>query len=342
MGHTSNCLDSIRTDIAADDDVLKEARARLLLVRNISGRFDGALRTFGSGSLEHHTFNHPVGDGDGGVVLNRVCYPSLGPDGNDEVPNDITEDLRVFLGSELRETYPNAWVTTSKRGPKAYFGQPLGKKGVSQDPTVDLVVAMTRRGQSGLWIPNLEKQRWEVSDPEKHCELFNGGTVAMAALRRKVIRLLKAWNRQYFAPGLSSFHLSTLAYNHVESGMSVATALQTVFDQAATFLATGYNTPDPAGVSPNLRLLQPRDAVVRRLRAAADALADALAHDDDPDAVQSALHRVFWKYVDKPAGDALATAAAAVRGPGTTTGALGLGGASLLVPSRAAYGTGPR
>ncbi len=184
MGNTSNCLDSIRTDIAADDDVLTEARERLAIVRSIAFRFHGALCTFGSGSLEHHTFNHPVGDGDGGLVLNRAYYPSLGPDGNDAIPNDVAEDLRAFMAPELRETHPNAWVTTSKRGPKAYFGAPMVRKGIAQDPTVDLVVAMMRRDDPGLWIPNLDKQRWEASDPEKHCELFNGGTTSLRALRR--------------------------------------------------------------------------------------------------------------------------------------------------------------
>ena len=79
MGFTDDYLTDIRAQIAADDDALTEARARLKLVRDIAMCFPGALRTYASGSLPQHSINAPVTDGDGGVVLNRVSYPALGP-----------------------------------------------------------------------------------------------------------------------------------------------------------------------------------------------------------------------------------------------------------------------
>ncbi|MFE0147752.1 hypothetical protein ACFWY5_11435 [Nonomuraea sp. NPDC059007] len=337
MGYTNDYLTSVGSDIAADDAALTETRGRLALVRKIAIGFRGAHRTYASGSLAHHTINDPVTDGDGGVVLNRSYYPQLGPDGGGEAPNSVAADLCALLGPEIRNTYPNARCGTSKRGPKITFGEPVN----GQDPSVDLVLALTRREGSGLWIPNLHMDRWEASDPEKHVELLNGGTVALRRTRRRVIRLAKAWNKQWTLPGLSSFHLSALALEHVTPGMSVATGLHAVFDEGATFLATGCNTPDPAGVSNPLKLMKgvTREAVVQRLRAAADAIADALAHDDDETAVQSALHKVFRNYVEAPASDQLAAVVAEMR-PRTpiTTVALGLSAPAVVIPPTRAYG----
>ncbi|GAA3346628.1 hypothetical protein GCM10020358_58350 [Amorphoplanes nipponensis] len=335
MGHTNDQLSAVRAQIDADDGPLKEARARLELVRDIVEGFYGALRSYRSGSLAHHTMIDPVTDGDGGLVLDRRCYPGLGPEGGGEPPTEVCDQLCALLGPEVRRTYPNARCGTSKRGPKLTFGAPID----GQDPTVDMVVALTRRDGDGLWIPNLHTNRWEASHPEGHVTLFNAGPAALRQTRRAVIRLAKAWNKQYTQPGMSSFHLSTLALEFVQPGVGVARALHTLFDRAATRIERGQATPDPAGVSAPLKLLLDRATVATRLRRAADALGDALARDDDPVAVQAALHRVFWKYVDDPHDNRLAQAAAVLRPrqPVSTT-ALGITGPAAMVATTRAYG----
>ena len=171
--------------------------------------------------------------------------------------------------------------------------------------------------------------------------LPNGDTVSLRRTRRRVIRLLKAWNKQWAVPAFSSFHLSALALEHVTIGVGVATALHAVFDGAAMFLATGCNTTDPGGVSKPLKLMKgvAREVAVQRLRAAATAMSDALEHDDDETAVRSALHRVLRDYVDAPVTDKLAGAVAALgtRRPVSTV-TLGLTGLAVAVPTTRAYG----
>ena len=108
MGHTNDILSDVLSQSAADDDVLAEARNRTNLVLDIALGFPGATRAFRSGSLAAHTFNNPVTDGDGGVVLDRRYYPSLGPDGGGEIPNGIVGEICALLGPEIRKTYPNA------------------------------------------------------------------------------------------------------------------------------------------------------------------------------------------------------------------------------------------
>jgi len=336
MGHTDDILSDVQGQIAADDDVLAEARNRTKLVLEIALGFPGARRTFRSGSLAVHTFNDPVTDGDGGVVLDRRYYPSLGPDGGDEIPNGIVSKMCALLGPEVRKSYPNARCHTSKRGPKMLFGAAL--KG--QDPTVDLVVALDRSGADGLWIPHLEKKRWDASHPEQHVNLLNAEPVSLRRLRRRVIRLLKAWNKQWTDPAFSSFHLSVLALIYVEPGMSVGTALRTVFEKAAKYLGTGSNTQDPASVSPPVKLLLDRPVAVDRLQKAATNMARALDHDDDKQIVQAALNRVFRDYVDPPAGDSLGSTVGGLRGiTSVGTALLGLSPSAQTVPTtRRAFG----
>jgi hypothetical protein len=341
MGHTDDIFTDVQHQIAADDDVLAEARTRTSLVLEIAMGFRGASRTFRSGSLAVHTFNDPVTDGDGGVVLDRRYYPTLGPGGDDEIPNGVVADICALLGPEVRKTHRNARCHTSKRGPKMLFGAPL--KG--QDPTVDLVVAFDRREADGLWIPHLEKKRWDASHPEEHVRLLNAEPISRRSLRRRVIRLLKAWNTQWTDPAFSSFHLSVLALLYVESGMSVGTALRTVFEKAAKHLETGANTNDPANVSARIRLLLDRSVAVDRLQKAAENMTRALDNDDDMQMVQTALSRVFRNYVHAPAGDGLGATANSLRGvTGVGTGLLGLRPSAQTVPTtrRAFGGLAPR
>jgi hypothetical protein len=335
MTDTEDVLNEVRSRIDAHAAPLTEARARLALIRTEAATFTGSLRTYTSGSLPQHTFIHPVGDGDGGLVLDRRAYPALGPDGGGETPLKVTEELCGLLGPAVREVYPKARCGTSKRGPKMFFGQPVD----GQDPTVDLVVALTRKGKSGLWIPNLESNSWEASDPEAHVQLFTGGSEGLRRTRRRVIRLLKAWNKQYNQPGFSSHNLTVWAWEFIEPGMGMATALHTALFKATARVEAGVATRDPAEVSPNVRLLVPRHTAVRRLRTATTAVGDALNHDGDRDAVVSALSKMFYNYLDDPVADQRTrTVAALRRGVPVTTATLGLAGPAALVRPTRAYG----
>ena len=336
MGHCNDVLSDVRTTIDASDAPLGEARARLAMAKEIAAGFAGALRTYSSGSIAHHTMIAPVTDGDGGVVLNRRSYPELGPDGGGEAPGEVAQKLCALLGPEIREHYPNARCGTSKRGPKISFGAPVEE----QDPTVDLVVALTRRDAPGLWIPNLEKDTWEASDPELHAALLNGGSIALRRTRRQVIRLAKAWNRQFSEPAFCSFHLSALALGSVQGGLGLPEALSTFFADAAGSLRRG-NTADPAGVSPPIKLRLSREVAIDRLEKAADAVSRALENDDDLAAVRASLATVFWEYIEDAEVTPLVKAISTLR-PRTpvTTTSLGLAGAAALVKPARAYGSG--
>lgn len=302
MGHTDDILNEIRKTTDAHPDVLSEARARTRLVHETAVKVTpGSLRSYLSGSLAHHTQNDPINDGDAGLVLNRVNYPKLGPEGGGEAPGDVVDTICGLLGPEIRKTYPRAFCRKSKRGPKVFFGEPTE----GQDPTVDLVIALTRREGDGLWIPHLPRGKWEASHPEGHGTLLNTKSLDYPSLRgtrRKVIRLLKVWNKQFSTPVFSSFHLSVLAYEFVKPGRSVAGALHDCFVGISKRMDKKGATPDPCGVSANIRLLGSWDSAERNTRLASEAMEGAFEHDKDAtDAEARAdLAKVFFKYLEQP------------------------------------------
>ena len=339
MGYTENLLDDIRRAIDARPGPLQAARDRLAASRTAAEGFHGALRTYRSGSIPQHTVVDPVSDADGGVVLNRVCYPRLGPDGDGEPPDDVVDELRDHVGRRLRARPEHAEqsirVTTSRRGPKVHFGDPVDE----QDPTVDMVLALTRRGGPGLWIPDLDHGTWEASNPECHVQLFGTGSTALVRTRRRVVRLAKGWNKAFSTPGFSSHQLSVWAWEFVAPGHNQATGLLAVLDSAATRLETRQPTRDPADVSPNIKSLITTATAATRLRRAADTLDESLQHDHDLDVVTEALDTLFPDKLTGPAVDrARWRRTDLITGSGLSTTSLGLAGPAAALPATRAYG----
>lgn len=94
--------------------------------------------------------------------------------------------------------------------------------------------------------------------------------------------------------------------------MGVPEALHAIADFGATDLARRL-TPDPAEVSPPIKLLIDRDIVVSRLNALSSSLAKALASDDH-DEVQDHLAAAFPKYLDPAISQSEASISASLRG----------------------------
>lgn len=148
----------------------------------------------------------------------------------------------------------------------------------------------------------------------------------MRRVRARAIRLAKGWNNEFDEPGLSSFNIEALAWMCVTEDMSEAEALAEIFAFGARELVLGP-TPDPAGVSPPIKLLLDAAIVVTRLNEAAKLMATALEHDDDESAVREALSSLFPDFVEPP-GDASSKSAwaATLRGgnAGVAVGKAGL------------------
>lgn len=292
--YASQILADVRAQIALDDEILSETKSRNL-VKRVARRFLGALKTFDSGSVAHGTVNCPVADADCGVVLDRRTYPELGRDGDDLPPDAIVAEIAAFALEGVQYEYPEATCRICKRAILIEFHEPLDD---DQDPSVDLIIALTRAEGGGRWIPNTETHHWDASDPEKHTELLNGPDAATRVHRARVIRLAKAAVKQDATPVVSSVNLEALALEHVDADTTIAESLRDLLLGAADDLGAGL-TPDPAGVSAPIKLPDgvSRTMATDRLRELGDAVDDAVKAAGDPQRARAALARVFPGYI---------------------------------------------
>jgi len=337
MSQATDLIDDVRRKIAPSDDTLKTARDRLDTVLAHASEFPEVRRVYRSGSIAHRTANDDT-DADGGIVIDRRKMPHLGPDGDDVPPNDLVNELREFLRTRLKQEYPDIAFRLTKRAIQIRFNEPNPG---GTDPSVDLIVALTR-AERGLWIPNLEQERWDASDPETHTRLLTSEPAVLRRTRAHAIRLAKRWNGDYAAPGLISFNIEALALQVVEEGMDDAEALLALFSHGVASLKR-HLTPDPAGVSRPIKLRLDRDVVVKRLSVAARKMRDAV-ESDDPDRAQDALANLFPKWVEAPAGSTSRAALASSlrkgnQGIGITTGFAGASiAAARPIKTTRAYG----
>jgi hypothetical protein len=313
MGHTLKILDSIRTEIAPTDETLAEARARRDAVLTAARGFDGRLRDYNAGSIGHRTANNDT-DADCGVVLDRRTYPKLGPDGDGEGPTDVVAKMQTHVREDLKKAYPHITTSLSKRAITFAFHAPIGIGDQAPDPTVDLIVALNRKEDDALWIPNREKDAWDASHPEYHTRVLTDPPDDVRRARARVIRVVKAWNQQPGKASLCSFNIEALALEVIVEAVALDEGLMTWFEYAVKSLKKG-KTEDPAGVSAPINLPLELDVVVGRLERAAAHMRRALDNDSDDNVVIEELAAVFPKYVEKPSGDtSKAAMAAALRG----------------------------
>lgn len=283
----------VHSQIRTDDKVMAEARRRRDRTLALASGYDGVRFSFVSGSVAMGVVIDPVNDADGGIVLDRRVYSKLGPDGDGELPAEVVDGVHDFVGPLIRREWPKATIHTMRRGLTVKFHDPI----LEQDPYVDLVVAMERRDASGLWIPNILDERWDPSDPQKHVALMASGTSELRTLRARVVRLAKAWNKQYDEPALCSFNIVALALEAFDVDEPLDDALLHFFDHAIASLREGC-TEDTARVSDRIKLPLGKATAIARLTSARDNIARAQLTSDEE--CLAAMHDVFWKYLPEP------------------------------------------
>jgi hypothetical protein len=315
--YATDVLEEIRKDISASSRDLKEARKRRNLVLEATESYPGVLRTYKSGSVAHGNVNNPVSDADGGAVLDRRVYPELGPESRDrEGPCDIVDEIRKHVMKIVRETYPEARSRLTKRAILIRFNEPTVDE---IDPSVDLIVALTRKNANGLWIPNLNADEWDASDPEEHTRLLTSDAKSLRVHRARVIRLAKAAIKHDAAPALISFNIEALALTHITKVTALVDSLALFFDKASSSIKASP-TPDPAGVSGTIKLPDgmTRERSAKRLRHFADKVQEAIDNADDRAKVESALAVLYPNQLPNAQPSAKAQIAEAFRKNNTT------------------------
>lgn len=338
--HAEVVLEEIRADISAADDDLREARERRNVVLDAAEDF-GVLRTFKSGSVAHGNVNNPVSDADCGAVLDRRSYPDLGPDSEEELgPDEIMDEVREHIMPIIRKVYPDARSRLIKRAILLRFNEP-NSDGV--DPSVDLVVALERKGGSGIWIPNRDRGTWDASDPECHTRLLTAPPKTLRRHRARILRLAKAAIKGDSTPALISFNAEALTLEHVVEVNDLISSLQSFFAEASSSIRADY-TEDPAGVSGKIKLpdgmTRPRAA--KRLSFFAEKVQEAI-DAEDREAAEAALAELYPDQLSnakRSAKDALAQALRTGDERGVRSG-LAIAPAAVIKPPRSYGDDGP-
>lgn len=293
----TDVLEKARARIAVEDEVLQAARERRDLIMKILKEEFSVLRAFGSGSLVHGTQNRPLADADLGIVLDRRSYPELGPDGDG--PKEIAEKVRTVLRDRLKEDYPEArFFLGGRRAIKVTFNDPVGPE--ADDFTADVIVALACEN-GGLWIPDLKKNEWEASDPEKHTAMVLARNKDTKSTFARTIRLAKHANKTH-GKKICSFNVTALGLECIEEKVSMRDGLATLLRHAASSLKDGL-TEDPARVSGNIGVnTSKRKEAADKFKKLAEIAEEAVALEAEGETVQAqkAWSQVLPGTVDPP------------------------------------------
>lgn len=289
--HAEQVLDVVRRQIAPEDNVLKAARERRDLVKTEAMKFRGTARCFNSGSVAHGTANNPVNDADCGVVLDRRHHGTLGPDGAGVGPAAVVNEMVEAITPAIRRRFPAVTIETTKRAILVEVHEPVG----DEDPSVDLIVGLSRKEDEALWIPHLDADRWDPSDPEEHTRLLTADPSDLRVHRARVLRLAKAavcndGDKRV----MCSFNIEALALTHVTVvPPTLAEGLEAFFVGASASIRREL-TPDPAGVSKPIKLPEgiSREDAARRLGFFGTCVAEARLASSEADALK-ALAKIY-------------------------------------------------
>jgi len=337
----NNLFEEARRRIAVPDNVLKETRKRRDTIRDIVEEKFDTLRTFGSGSLAQGTQNDPLNDADAGVVLDRRVYEGLGPEGDG--PCAIVEEIRSVLRPRLKEKYPDVrFYNGGHRAIRINFMEPI--QAGADNFTADLIVAI-RRDEGGLWIPDLDSDGWDPSDPERHVELIVARNKKTGSRFARIFRLAKNANAHH-GKTIVSFNVAALGLEAITEKTSLPDGLALFLRHAAESLDKGL-TEDPAGVSDPIKVnVSRRKDAARKFKDLAELAEQALKFDADGQTAQAQRNwsKVLPGAIDSPKDEDLEAEIAAGARKGNQWLFRGAGGMSVSnsvrsdIPSARSFG----
>lgn len=266
-------MQEARDTIAVNDDELAGARRRRDQAADaLKGEFPGC-RVVPNGSLAHGDANTPLTDWDLVVVV---------PDPEDEYgpgkrnSGTLKERARDAIKDAVADEYPKLTVTVEgqKRAVLVRYSDPVTPG--TPDFTGDVICAIDHP-DGGLHIPCYET--WDRSHPEEHNRIVRQANADTSTTFSRAVRLLKHWNKKHSEP-MCSWHIKVLAAEAITRPMPVHEAMLAFFDHAADAVSKG-DTPDPAGVGPDIKTVMSRTDTVKRLKAAADNIRDAVEAEAD-------------------------------------------------------------
>lgn len=276
--HNTATLEVLLNDARKRIEVLRaeldEARSRRsLIVEALLDEFPGS-RTYVNGSVAHGDALTPLTDVDLGVVIAEAVH-THGP--GKRGPRELMDRAADAIRARLRPEFPHLEVVVEgrKRSVLVRFRNPVTAG--ADDFTADVIVAVDNLDARGLHIPRVPG--WDRSHPEMHTVMIRDAIEDTKVSFARVVRLLKHWDRSNGMP-LCSWNVKALALGCLTQPVTLVEGLRLWLDHTIRELAKG-ETPDPARAAPKpIRLNEPEDVVLGRLRKAAGHLSRAVTFQD--------------------------------------------------------------
>ncbi|MEV5902346.1 hypothetical protein [Streptomyces sp. NPDC052127] len=255
--------------IAVTSAEYTEAKERLhVLTSVLSKGFES--RVYINGSIAHGDALSPLNDVDLGVILGEPWATTE----RHHSPIRIMKHACEVIETLASEYYPglSADFTGQKRAVVVRFGSDARKQ--RYEFTADVIVALDCTRGSGVFIPNLQRNWWDRSDPIKHSEMIRQANSATDSSFNAVVRVVKQWNRKAGQP-LSSWNIKALALSCILRPMPLLEGVHSFFYHARESLNSGL-TPDPAGIGAPIGLEREKDEVLACLDDACEVLDQAI------------------------------------------------------------------
>lgn len=232
-----------------------EAKDRLRVLSSALSKEFGS-RVYVNGSIAHGDALSPLNDVDLGVILREPWATNERRHSPSRIMKHTCEVIETLASAH----YPglSADFTDQKRAVVVNFGSDTKKQ--HYEFTADVIVALDNTEDVGVFIPNLQRNTWDRSDPIKHSEIIRQANFATNSSFNAVVRIAKQWNRKVEQP-LSSWNIKALALSCILRPTPLLEGVHSFFRYARDTLSHGL-TPDPAGIGPPIGLERQKDEVL--------------------------------------------------------------------------------
>ena len=217
-----------------------------------------------SGSFGRRTAIRPLNDIDLFIVLDEHTYGALHS-------QPARRCIETVQGALQKAHPPGVSIRPQRRSVNITFpGPPVG---------YDVVPAFRIAG--GIYIiPDLDRESWIRTNPERHAELCKQADARAGHVLNRLIKAVKHWNAEH-GKHLGSFHIEVMAY---DAFLQPPPDMLQGFAQLLARLARAILVacPDPAQVGPNIdrgMTSEWRQQLARQLRNAAEKVERAIALD---------------------------------------------------------------
>lgn len=242
--------------------------------------------TYTNGSVAHGDAIRPISDVDVGVVVkeNASIVDLMSS------PSSFQKEIAAELQAKLQKNYRGVKVSHlgRKRSILVEYGDSIDQAG--KPFTADVIVALSMRGQPGLYIPHYTD--WSRSDPRGHSQIISAANERTNYVYAKTVRLLKGWARR---EGLDvySWYLKCAAEDALKGPDTLSNSMLRVLERLIRAANGDLPLEDPSNISGPLNPVSKPSELVSSAEEAKRVIEAGQEAGDNSTAVSKVLRHLF-------------------------------------------------